>query len=133
MSPFRPIGTDCCSAGDGGPPDQRRTAAPAAPATADAALHRRDALWAAALQTAIARRSGDSGAMQKHWYAAVEVLAEYSVDLLSLLPVGGLWVAAARMHQLERLQHTLTEAFALLDSLRNPVLWSVPLHWAGVH
>jgi DNA-binding CsgD family transcriptional regulator len=102
-------------------------------ATASAALHRRDALWATALQTAIARRSGDTGAMQKHWYAAMEVLAEYSVDLFSLLPLGELWVAAARMRQVDRLQHTLTEAFALLESLGNPLLWAVPLHWAGVH
>ncbi|MBE1551485.1 DNA-binding CsgD family transcriptional regulator [Mycobacterium sp. OAS707] len=102
-------------------------------ATAATPLHRRDALWAAALQTAIARRSGDSGAVQKHWYAAMEVLAEYSVDLFSLLPLGELWVAAARMRQVDRLQHTLTEAFSLLESLGDPPLWSVPLHWAGVH
>ena len=102
-------------------------------AVADTTLHRRDALWAAALQTAIARRSGDSGAVQKHWYAAMEVLAEYSMDLFSLLPLGELWVAAARLRQVDRLQHTLDEAFALLDSLGNPLLWSVPLHWAGVH
>jgi DNA-binding CsgD family transcriptional regulator len=63
----------------------------------------------------------------------MEVLAEYSMDLFSLLPLGELWVAAARMRQVDRLQHTLTEAFALLESLGNPVLWSVPLHWAGVH
>jgi DNA-binding CsgD family transcriptional regulator len=112
---------------------QLPAAAADAAATADAALHRRDALWAAALQTAIARRSGDSGAVQKHWYAAAEVLAEYSMDLFSLLPLGELWVAAARMRQVDRLQHTLTEAFALLESLGDPVLWSVPLHWAGVH
>ncbi|MEO3758860.1 isoniazid response ATPase/transcriptional regulator IniR [Mycobacterium sp. B14F4] len=98
-----------------------------------ASLHRRDALWAAALQTAIARRSGDSGALQKYWYAATEVLAEYSIDLFSLLPLGELWVAAARLRQVDRLQHTLDEAFALLGALGNPVLWSVPLHWAGVH
>ncbi|HET6731413.1 isoniazid response ATPase/transcriptional regulator IniR [Mycobacterium sp.] len=100
---------------------------------AEGTLHRRDALWAAALQTAIARRSGDSGAVQKHWYAALEVLAEYSLDLFSLLPLAELWVAAARMRQVDRLQHTLAEAFALLESLGNPVLWSVPLRWAGVH
>ena len=97
------------------------------------ALHRRDALWAAALNTAIARRGGDGGALQKHWYAAMEVLAEYSVDLFSLLPLGELWVAAARIRQVDRLAHTLDEAFALLRSLGDPVLWSVPLHWAGVH
>lgn len=102
-------------------------------AEAGADLHRRDALWAAALRTAIARRSGDSGAVQKYWYAAVEVLAEYSVDLFSLLPLGELWVAGARMRQVDRLEHTIAEAFGLLESLGNPVLWSVPLHWAGVH
>lgn len=96
-------------------------------------LHRRDALWAAALRTAIARRSGDSGAMQKHWYSAMEVLAEYSVDVFVLLPLGELWIAAARMRQIDQLRHTLDEAFALLAGLGDPVLWSVPLHWAGVH
>ncbi len=108
-------------------------------ASADAAianhstLHRRDALWAAALQTALARRGGDSGAMQKHWTAAMDVLAEYSVDLFSLLPLCELWIAAARMNQVDRIKHTLTVAFDLLNALGNPVLWSVPLHWAGVH
>ncbi len=99
----------------------------------EVSLHRRDALWAAALNTAIARRNGDGGAVHKHWYAAMEVLAEYSVDLFSLLPLSELWVAAARMRQVDRLAHTLDEAFALLRSLGDPVLWSVPLHWAGVH
>jgi len=50
-----------------------------AAAVGTAELHPRDALWAAALQTAIARRSGDTGALHKHWYAAMEVLAEYSI------------------------------------------------------
>lgn len=102
-------------------------------AISGASLHRRDALWAAALQTAIARRSGDTGALQKHWYAAVEVLADYSLDLFALLPLGELWVAAARMRQVDQLQHALDQAFGLLNSLGNPPLWSVPLHWAGVH
>jgi DNA-binding CsgD family transcriptional regulator len=97
------------------------------------ALHPRDALWAAALQTAIARRNGDTGALQKHWYAAMEVLAEYSVDLFALLPLGELWVAAARMRRVDQLRHTLDQAFGLLESLGNPTLWSIPLHWSGVH
>ncbi|MDA4086108.1 hypothetical protein MHAS_04663 [Mycolicibacterium hassiacum DSM 44199] len=104
-----------------------------AAATSGATLHRRDALWAAALQTAIARRSGDTGALQRHWYAAMEVLAECSVDLFSLLPLGELWVAAARLGQLDRVRHALDEAFGLLDALGRPTLWSLPLHWAGVH
>ena len=96
-------------------------------------LHRRDALWAAALHTAIARRSGDSGAMQQHWYAAMEVLAECAPDLFSLLPLGELWMAAARMRQVDRLRHAVDQAFAVLAELGDPTLWSVPLHWAGVH
>ncbi len=102
-------------------------------ALGDAELHRRDALWSAALRTAIARRSGDSGGLRKHWYAAMEILAEYSVDLYSLLPLGELWVAAARLRQVDRLQLALDQAFGLLESLGNPVLWSMPLRWAGVH
>jgi DNA-binding CsgD family transcriptional regulator len=113
---------------------------PSASADAEAAcsgtateLPRRDVLWGAALRTAIARRTGDTGALRKHWYAAMEVLAEYSIDLFTLLPLGELWVAAARMREVDRLRHTLDQAFDLLDSLGNPVLWSVPLRWAGVH
>src|SRR4029079_19784030 len=77
-----------------------------ADSTADDTHHRRDALWAAALQTAVARRSGDSGAVQKHLYSAMEVLAEYSMDLFSLLPLGELWVAAAGMRQVGPTQPT---------------------------
>lgn len=99
----------------------------------DSVLQRRDALWAAALRTAIARRGGDAGALQKAWYAAMEVLAEYSVDLFSLLPLGELWVASARLRQQDRLAPALEQAFAILTALGNPSTWSVPLHWAGVH
>lgn len=110
-----------------------------ATATADIAgldtsgLHRRDALWAAALRTALARRGGDAGGVHKHWYAAMEVLAEYSVDLFALLPLGELWMAAARLGQQDRLEPALQQAFAVLESLGNPPTWSVPLRWAGVH
>lgn len=102
-------------------------------ATDGVTLHRRDALWAAALRTAIARRNGDSGGLHKHWYAAMEVLSEYSLDLYSLLPLGELWVAAARLRLVDQVQHHIDTAFDLLERLGKPVLWSVPLHWAGVH
>ncbi|MGB3483971.1 MAG: isoniazid response ATPase/transcriptional regulator IniR, partial [Mycobacterium sp.] len=98
-----------------------------------AGLHRRDALWAAALRTGVARRSGDTGSLQTHWSVAMEVLTEYSVDLFSLLPLGELWVAAARLRQGDRLTYPLERAFGLLESLGNPPAWSLPLHWAGVH
>ncbi|MDH6243242.1 isoniazid response ATPase/transcriptional regulator IniR [Mycobacterium sp. OTB74] len=105
----------------------------AVPTLDSSELHRRDALWFSALQTAVARRSGDAGALQKHWYVAMEVLAEYSIDLFTLLPLGELWVAAARLRQVDQLRQPLTEAFGLLRSAGSPALWSVPLHWAGVH
>lgn len=101
--------------------------------TGSGPLHRRDALWAAALRTAIARRAGDLGAVQKHWNAAQDVLAEYSLDLYSLLPLGELWIAAARIGQTGRLGPQIEHAFALLSALGDPVAWSAPLHWAGVH
>ncbi len=112
---------------------QLSAAAADAASVSGANLHRRDALWAAALQTAVARRGGDSGAVQKYWYAAMEVLSEYSVDLFALLPLGELWVAAARLRQVDLIQPALDAAFDLLDTLGSPILWSVPLHWSGVH
>ncbi|WP_020103958.1 isoniazid response ATPase/transcriptional regulator IniR [Mycobacterium sp. 360MFTsu5.1] len=112
---------------------QLDSAVPALGTTEVADLHRRDALWFTALQTAVARRSGDTGALQKHWHAAMEVLAEYSLDLYALLPLGELWVAAARLQQLDQLRQPLAEAFGLLRAAGNPALWAVPLHWAGVH
>jgi DNA-binding CsgD family transcriptional regulator len=102
-------------------------------AVAAEGLHRRDALWMAALQTAIARRSGDSGALSKHFFTGLDVLAEYSVDLFCLLPLGELWVAAARLRQADRLSYALDQAFGLLTALGRPPAWSLPLHWAGVH
>ncbi|AQA03698.1 helix-turn-helix transcriptional regulator [Mycobacterium sp. MS1601] len=108
-------------------------------AAADAAavptvgLHRRDALWAAALRTGLARRNGDAGALQTQWSAAMDVLTEFSVDLYSLLPLGELWVAAARLRQGDRLSPVLEQAFSVLGALGDPIAWSLPLHWAGVH
>src|SRR3981189_2324304 len=63
----------------------------------------------------------------------MEVLRECSRDLYSLLPLGEMWVSAARLRQVDRLQHTIDEAFNLLGALGNPMLWSLPLHWSGVH
>jgi DNA-binding CsgD family transcriptional regulator len=96
-------------------------------------LHRRDALWAAALHAAIARRAGDVGALQRHWFDAMDILAEYSIDLYCLLPLGELWVAAARLGLSEGLAYPLDRAFALLAALGDPPAWSLPLHWAGIH
>jgi DNA-binding CsgD family transcriptional regulator len=55
------------------------------------------------------------------------------LDLYALLPLGELWVSAARLRQVDRVRHTIDEAFNLLEALGNPILWSLPLHWSGVH
>lgn len=112
---------------------QLAAAAAAIPADGDPRLHRRDALWAAALHTGIARRSGDTGAMQMHWRSAMDVLAESSADLFTVLPLGELWIAASRLRQVDQVRHSLDEVFGLLAALGDPLLWSIPLHWAGVH
>lgn len=93
----------------------------------------RDALWAAALRTGVARRSGDTGALQAHWSAGMEALAEYSVDLFSLLPVGELWIAGARLRRQELLGPAVEQGFGLLTALGEPIAWAPVLHWAGVH
>jgi DNA-binding CsgD family transcriptional regulator len=93
----------------------------------------RDELWEAALRTAIARRCGDAGAVQAHWSAGMDTLAGYSIDLYCLLPLGELWIAAARLRQQGRMVSALEQAFALLTSLGNPPAWAPMLHWAGIH
>lgn len=97
------------------------------------APHHRDALWAAALQGAVARRCADAGGLHRHFFAGLEVLSEYSIDLYSLLPLGELWMAAARLGQQDRLRPVIDQAFAVLENLGDPTAWSPPLHWAGVH
>ncbi len=107
-----------------------------AAADADAApgpLGGRDGLWAAALRTAIARRAGDTGSLQVHWSTAMDTLAEHSIDLFSLLPLGELWVAAARLRQQQRMTAAIEQGFGVLNALGNPPAWTPLLHWAGVH
>jgi DNA-binding CsgD family transcriptional regulator len=58
-------------------------------------------------------------------------VVRYPVDLFTLLPLGELVVAAARLRDGERLRPHLTEAQALLARLGDPQLWATPLHWSG--
>ncbi len=96
-------------------------------------LSRRDRLFAESLRTGIARRSGDTGPLRQHWQASMDALSAYSIDLYTLLPVGELWVAAARLRTLDAMTHHVERAFAVLTQLGDPIAWSAPLRWAGVH
>jgi DNA-binding CsgD family transcriptional regulator len=54
----------------------------------------------------------------------------HPVDLFSLLPLGELVVAGARLTDGERLAPHLAEAQALLARLGDPPVWAAHLHWS---
>ncbi|TQF69487.1 LuxR family transcriptional regulator [Rhodococcus spelaei] len=95
-------------------------------------LRPRDSLFADALQVGLARRTGDIGALRRSWDRAQGVIAEHSVDVFSLLPLGELWLGAARLDEIDRLAHLIDQARDLLTRLGEPSLWGSPLHWYGV-
>ncbi|MGK5673394.1 LuxR C-terminal-related transcriptional regulator [Micromonospora sp. URMC 106] len=96
-------------------------------------LESRDLLFATAMQLGVARRNSDLGGLQRGWGPALEALVRHPVDLFTLLPLGELAVAGARLGHLSRLEPYLREARQLLARLGDPPLWSVPLHWSGLH
>ena len=99
---------------------------------ADTRLVPRDEFLARVLEVALARRADDAPALVRAWRRARESALHVPVDLYSLLPLGELVVAAARMRDSHRLSSHLSEAWALLDRLGEPPVWAVPLHWAAV-
>ena len=102
-------------------------------AIADAGgLPLRDQFMADALSVGLARRRTDTGQLHAVLARARESVDEYSVDLLSLLPVGELCSAAARIGKTNEVQHLVDEAFALIGRLGDPPFWASALHWFGV-
>ncbi|GIJ09895.1 LuxR C-terminal-related transcriptional regulator [Micromonospora andamanensis] len=104
-----------------------------AQATAGVGLESRDLLFAAGLTMGIARRASDLGALQRGWVPALEAVVRHPVDLFTLLPLGELAIAGARLGDLDRLQPYLRTAHELLGRLADPPLWRTPLHWSGLH
>ncbi|MBM0280066.1 LuxR family transcriptional regulator, partial [Micromonospora sp. STR1s_6] len=96
-------------------------------------LESRDQLFAAAIRLGIGRRNSDLGALKRGWGQALEAVVRHPVDLFTLLPLGELAIAGARLGDLARLEPYLLQGRSLLDRLGNPPLWSVPLHWSGLH
>ncbi|MBK1784995.1 helix-turn-helix transcriptional regulator [Prauserella sp. ASG 168] len=102
-------------------------------ASAGTELSPRDWLFAAGLRAALARRASDLSGLRTIWGEACDAVIRHPVDLFTLLPFGELSVAAARLGDRERLAHHVQRAWALLDALGNPPLWTAPLHWSGLH
>ncbi|GAA0510010.1 helix-turn-helix transcriptional regulator [Saccharopolyspora subtropica] len=97
------------------------------PATSEPAA--RDRLLATAIEAGIASRDNDMAALAAARGQARQAVAEHSVDLFTLLPLGELVVAAARLRDQDWISPYLLEARALLDRLGNPPLWSCMLTW----
>ncbi|NJC69005.1 helix-turn-helix transcriptional regulator [Planosporangium thailandense] len=101
--------------------------------TEGAPLEARDLLFATALEMGIARRNSDLTALARGWALARDAVVRHPVDLFTLLPVGELAIAAARLGELAALLPYLRDARVLLDRLGSPALWETPLHWSALH
>lgn len=95
--------------------------------------HGRDQLLASALRIGLARRASDLVGLRSAWPDACHALIGQPVDLFTLLPLGELAVAAARLGEQHRVAGHLAEADLLLAGLGDPVLWSAPLRWNRLH
>jgi DNA-binding CsgD family transcriptional regulator len=93
-------------------------------------LEPRDEFLAAALEVALARRTGDLAALIPAWGRAREAVVRHPVDLYMLHGLGELTIAATRLREPSWVAPHLDEADALLGRLGDPPLWAAPLHWA---
>ncbi|MFI1996214.1 LuxR C-terminal-related transcriptional regulator [Actinoplanes sp. NPDC020271] len=93
----------------------------------------RDGLFAGALRAGLSRRAGDLVGLRSCWPDACHALIGQPVDLFTLLPLGELAVAAARLGERHRVAGHLAEADRLLAALGDPPLWTAPLHWSRLH
>jgi DNA-binding CsgD family transcriptional regulator len=96
-------------------------------------LEPRDWLFAVAIELGVARRAGDTNTLGRAWVQAGEALLRHPMDLFTILPLGELTVAAARLGDEARLAAHLSQARTLLSGLGEPPLWATPLWWGGLH
>ncbi|TCK00497.1 regulatory LuxR family protein [Nocardia alba] len=111
--------------------DERRAASTLAEIDI-AALAPRDQLLAHALTVGLARRGGDHAALAHAWHAACPLFDELEADLLSLLPIGELWLAGLRVGDARRIEPLVDAAKALVRKLGRAPAWTNSFHWYGV-
>jgi DNA-binding CsgD family transcriptional regulator len=92
----------------------------------------REQPWVWGLRVGLARRQDDVRGLARLWVDARGVLVGHPVDLYSLLPLGEIGLAAARMHEPELAAPVWNQALELLDRLGNPPLWGPAFHWYGI-
>jgi DNA-binding CsgD family transcriptional regulator len=97
----------------------------------DHPLEPREDLFLQALHVGLARRSSDLPGLVQSWVRAREAVVRYPIDLFSLLPLGELMIAGARLKDAERLAPAVADAQRILSALGHPQLWATPLHWSG--
>jgi len=108
-----------------------RAAMSEALAAAGGRLEPRDDLFLQALEVGLARRSSDVPALSVAWSRAREAVLRYPIDLFTLLPLGELVIAGARLKDSDHLRPHVAAGQALLARLGDPPLWSTPLHWSA--
>ncbi|MFC0062193.1 LuxR C-terminal-related transcriptional regulator [Umezawaea endophytica] len=104
-----------------------------APVKALRGLEPRDALLASAVDLGLARRRSDPRALEDGWETAYHALLVQPVDLFTLLPLGELVAAAARLGRAHQVAGHLDLAWDLLERSGHPPAWSVMLRWWAVH
>jgi DNA-binding CsgD family transcriptional regulator len=96
------------------------------------ALDTRDRLLAHGVAVGLARRSGDHTALTRAWQAACPLFDDVDADLLTLLPIGELWLAGIRLRDERRVTPLVDATLALLRRLDQPPAWANAFHWYGV-
>ncbi|HWO64089.1 MAG TPA: helix-turn-helix transcriptional regulator, partial [Umezawaea sp.] len=104
-----------------------------APLRAHRGLEPRDALLVSAVDLGLARRRSDPRALEDGWETAYHALLVQPVDLFTLLPLGELVAAAARLGRAHQVSGHLDLAWDLLERSGHPPAWSVMLRWWAVH
>ncbi|MFE3191225.1 LuxR C-terminal-related transcriptional regulator [Nocardia sp. NPDC059240] len=97
-----------------------------------AQLDPRDRLLAHGVLVGLARRGGDHAALALAWQQATPLFDEVGADLLTLLPIGELWLAGIRLRDEARLTALVTAADELLRRLGQPPAWSNAFHWYAI-
>ncbi|RDI63244.1 LuxR C-terminal-related transcriptional regulator [Nocardia pseudobrasiliensis] len=96
------------------------------------ALSERDRLLAHGVAIGLARRSGDHTALALAWEAAHPLFDDVGADLLSLLPIGELWLAGIRLRDEARVSPLVDAARELLRRLGDPPAWANAFHWYAI-